>query len=464
MKYNRFTKLSIFVLALCGFVFTACDESITIDKTDESRYETPEEAIGFIVNEDGMREFGTANFRDQGLTNMFVGLTKEAAEDASFTLKYDPEALKAYNQANESNYAIFPQALVTLPESFSVSKGSKKSVKAEVKFTTGDALEANTTYVIPLKAESKSGSVKLSEKESSFLLFVKDFTKLPDTKKSTGIEIISCMEVNDTNPLNNLCFTLKNSGKYLVDMVILFSANINYNNETGKVYVYNNPNVQHLLNNREKYLQPLQDAGMKVVLGILGNHDRAGVANLADETARAYAQELKSVCEAYNLDGVFFDDEYTAEIYPAPPGFVGSSSAAASRLCYETKKAMPDKLVTVYVYSSTSRLPEIDGVESGKFVDYGIHDYGAGYDLSSNYPGMPKNRMALYSQEFNRGYWASEYSLKDLRTRNGAHMIFAMNPNRSNFTRGQIPAMQRIAEHLFDDELVYDGKPYKKDW
>lgn len=272
------------------------------------------------------------------------------------------------------------------------------------------------------------------------------------------------MEVNDTNPLNNLCFRLKNSGKYLVDMVILFSANINYNNETGKVYVYNNPNVQHLLNNREKYLQPLQDAGMKVVLGILGNHDRAGVANLADETARAYAQELKSVCEAYNLDGVFFDDEYTAEIYPAPPGFVGSSSAAASRLCYETKKAMPDKLVTVYVYSSTSRLPEIDGVESGKFVDYGIHDYGRGYDLSSNYPGMPKNRMALYSQEFNRGYWASESSLQDLRARNGAHMIFAMDPNRSNFTRGQIPAMQQIAVHLFDDELVYDGKPYKKDW
>lgn len=464
MKYNRFTKLSIFVLALCGFVFTACDESITIDKTDESRYETPQEPIGFIVNEDGMREFASTNFRNEGVAELFVGLTKEAGEDASFVLKYDAEVLKAYNEENKSNYAIFPQELVTLPENITVSKGSKKSAKAAVKFSTGDALDTHSSYVIPLRAEIKSGSVKLSEKESSFLLFVKDFTKLPDTKKSTGIEIISCMEVNDTNPLNNLCFTLKNSGKYLVDMVILFSANINYNNETGKVYVYNNPNVQHLLNNREKYLQPLQDAGMKVVLGILGNHDRAGVANLADETARAYAQELKSVCDAYKLDGIFFDDEYTKEMYPAPPGFVSSSSAAASRLCYETKKAMPDKLVTVYVYSSTSRLPEIDGVESGKFVDYGIHDYGRGYDLSSNYPGMPKNRMALYSQEFNRGYFTSESSLKEIRARNGAHMIFAMDPNRSNFARGQISAMQQIATHLFDDELVYDGKPYKKDW
>lgn len=45
----------------------------------------------------------------------------------------------------------------------------------------------------------------------------------------------------------------------------------------------------------------------------------------------------------------------------------------------------------------------------------------------------------------------------------GAHMIFAMDPYRNNFDR-QKQAMESIASKLFDDELVYDGKPYKKDW
>lgn len=273
------------------------------------------------------------------------------------------------------------------------------------------------------------------------------------------------MEVNDTNPLNNLCFTLKSSGKPLIDMVILFSANINYSNETCRVYVYNNPNVQHLLDNREKYLKPLQDRGIKVVLSILGNHDRSGVANLADETARQFAQELKAVCDAYKLDGIFFDDEYSRYQNPPPPGFVSPSSGAASRLCHETKRAMPDRLVCAYVYSSTRSLPAVDGHESGTFVDYRIHDYGGSYDLSRNYPGMPKSGMALYSQEFAQGRIASDDNLRRLRGNGyGAHMIFAMDPNRSNFDWRQKPAMESIARVLFDDELVYDEKPYKKDW
>ena len=78
------------------------------------------------------------------------------------------------------------------------------------------------------------------------------------------------MEVNDANPLHNLCYTLKESKKYVFDQVILFSGNINYNAEIGEVYNYNNENVQHLLDYKEKYLKPLQEKGMKVILGILG--------------------------------------------------------------------------------------------------------------------------------------------------------------------------------------------------
>ncbi len=459
------SKCFVVLLLMLGAFFSACDESIDLAKLDEASYEVPGEVIGYITNNGGDRKMSFVDFRDKGTEEIYVGLTEEAPEDVTVSFRYEPSLLDAYNSNNDTEYQLFPVSAVTIPGKVTIAKGGKVSGKGEVVFETTETLEKGRTYVIPLKAELASGNVGLSEAESEFLIFVDDLSKIPTADKPSGIKIISCMEVNDTNPLNNLCFTLADSGKPLIDMVILFSANINYNNETGKVFVYNNPNVQHLLDNREKYLKPLQDRGIQVVLGILGNHDHSGVANLGTEAARQFAQELKVVCDAYRLDGVFFDDEYSSYKNPPPPGFVTPSNAAAARLCYETKMAMPDKLVTVYVYSRTSSLPAVDGHDSGTFIDYAIHDYGGSYDLSGNYPGLPRSGMALYSQEYARGYTTSETNLKSLRDGGyGAHMIFAMDPFRRNFSYSQKPSMERIARALFDDELVYDGKPYKKDW
>ena len=78
---------------------------------------------------------------------------------------------------------------------------------------------------------------------------------------------------------------------------------------------------------------------------------------------------------------------------------------------------------------------------------------------------MPKSRMGLYSQEYNRGYWANTAGLQRIRTEGyGCHMIFAMDPFRRNFSYGQIPSMQNIAKNCSTDELVYNNKPYSKDW
>lgn len=73
--------------------------------------------------------------------------------------------------------------------------------------------------------------------------------------------------------------------------------------------------------------------------------------------------------------------------------------------------------------------------------------------------------MGLYSQEFNLGSTASESNLRSMRE-NGylSHMIFAMDPNRSNFEWIQMSAMERMARAFYDDELVFDGIKYPKDW
>lgn len=464
MKNKFMIKVTTLTLALAmgGMLFTSCDDDIKINNIDETNYEVPVDILGYLTNSNGKKNQDVVEFRDNGQTTIFVGTTKNVEVTTNVTLAYDATVLDEYNKAKGSNYVLFPEANVTFSGDAEIAKGANKSTAVSVAFTTSDGLTSDVTYAIPVKATSDK--VNLSDADNHFLILVKDLTTIPNASKASGIKVFSCMEINDTNPLNNLCFTLKNSKKPLVDALIMFSANINYSEENGKVYISQNPNVKHLLNNREKYLKPLQDRGIKIILGILGNHDRSGISNLSEETAKKFAQEVKATLEAYHLDGIFIDDEYSSYMRPVPPGFVSPSSAGAARLCYEVKQAMPECIVVAYAYSSTSSLPAVDGQESGTFVDFGLHDYGGSYDLSSNYPGMPKSNMGLYSQEFSRGRFASKSSLERMRTDGyGSHMIFAMDPFRSNFS-SQLSSMENMADAFYDDELVYDGQPYSKDW
>jgi len=198
-------------------------------------------------------------------------------------------------------------------------------------------LQEGVTYLLPLRATSSTEGITLSEKAQHAVYLVKDLRAQGDAYKGPdAVRNVCYFEVNDTNPLNALEFVLKDSGKLFFDDIILFSANINYNAETGRVYVLNNPNVQFLLDNNEQFLQPLRKRGMKVILGILGNHDAAGVAQLSDMGCREFAKELAAYCNAYNLDGVGFDDEYSNSPDLSNPWFAPWSSAAASRLLYET--------------------------------------------------------------------------------------------------------------------------------
>lgn len=470
MRYNRLINMPILaVMLFFAGCFAACEEDIAPSQINEDIYVVSDDLLGYVTNQDGKRLVSNAEFRNEGNTSFFLNTSKKTTQECTAALIYDKTVLEAYNVKNQTNYKPFPETLVTIENNgnLKISAGNKKSEGIKISYHSDNTLSSEDSYVIPLSVSVKSGDLVISKEEQIHLIFVKNLTSMIDCHKANGVKIISCMEVNDANPLSNLCFKLKNNNKLLVDMVILFSANIKYDKEKQKVYLYNNPNVQHLLSNREKYLKPLQDRGMKVILGILGDHDRAAVGNLADETAKVFAQEVKAMCDAYQLDGVFMDDEHSDVVHPAPPGFVNSSSYAAGRLCYEIKQAMPNRIVAVYVYTTTYSLPIIDGHQSGEYVDYGIHDYGNNYGLSSNYPGMPKANMALWSQELNdrRGTNVTEEQLRAARNDGYlSHMFFALDPMRTGFLQVQLPDLEKIARGYFDDELIYDGKPYKKDW
>lgn len=447
-------KIKIFSLALLSVgMFAACSDSIDVNGVDEEIYVKPATNLAFITDKYGASNADSVFFNDSGSTDFYVNTTSAASSEQTYTIAYDATALDNYNKANGTSYQALPQDLVTVEGQAVISAGSTKSSKVSVSYTSAEQLDTNAVYAIPLKVTGTAA--KTSAQSGEFVLLARDITKMPNCHKENGLQVISCMEINDANPLYNLCFTLKDSKKYFFDQVILFSGNINYNAETKEVYNYNNENITQCLQYKEKYLEPLQQKGMKIILGILGNHDRASMTRLNDEACRALAAELKAKIDAYNLDGVFFDDEYSS---PGDyPGFVNYNNW--SRLAYECKRAMPDKYVEAYIYAGTRSATAVDGHQPGEFVDYGIHDYGGMSDLSGNFPGMPKTGMILGSVECARGYGGSQSTFTSIRTGGyGGTMVFALAPSRTPMS-----VLNNIARGFYGEEVVRTGT-YEKDW
>lgn len=462
--------------------FSSCDnEDIYIGGADDSILQSPSGNIVYLTDGKGESNVSFVEFKDSYTLDLYLRSSKKIEGNASVTISYDADVLNAYNADNGTELATFPQSNITLPEGgrLTISAGELSSAPYALTFTGSDQLDPGTSYAVPLKVKPENAS--MASGADSFIIIVRDCTKFPGTEKyyngKPGMKIISVIEVNDVNPLNTMGFTLKESGKQFFDIVVLFSANINYNAQTGRVYVSRNENVQALLDQREKYLKPLQNRGIKVVLGILGNHDVSGISTLKPELARNFAQEVKDLCDAYELDGIFLDDEYTDYKAAAAgniPGFQAQSVEAASRLSYEIRKAQPSRLLISYRYEALYSAVAIDGMEPGSIFDYVCNDYGVRSNPVDTYPGLKINQAATGSWNCSNylqyipsnSSWTSRFSLEQMRQDGyGALMIFNFTCDPGyGLTRYILNDVQSTCKDFWDAELEYDGSWYPKDY
>lgn len=279
--------------------------------------------------------------------------------------------------------------------------------------------------------------------------------------------LFSCLEVNNTNPLQTQNYRLKKANKYLFDAVILFSSNINYSKKEDVVYIHNNENVQPILNNYEHYIKPLQDKGIKVLLSLLGNHDGSGLANLGPERSKAFAQAIADTLNKYNLDGVFFDDEYSEynkNLYATYTGFETSASyESASRLAYDVKQAIGDKWVVLYKYGNYYYGKPVDGVNPGAYLDYVLSNYGEAAADTKSFADIDPSQVGGFS--YNYGGYNSKNNLKKVRSgKHGAFMVYNLDQEKYDFDYNGVDMLFNIGYYLFDDEVEVTKTHYTKDW
>ncbi len=481
MKKYRYIFRSLMCFAVAAGM-TACDnDDLQLGSADTGVLGGSDGNVIYLTDGKGSTDVTTVEFSKSHTFNIYARTSKAVSGACSVKFTYDMGVLADYNAGAASEVAAFPESLVSLANggTVTIQSGALESNPLEITLTGSKDLDPEAVYALPLKVTAENGVIK--GESDSYIALIQDCTAFPGTDKTyegkPGMKVIGVIEVNAHNPLNVLGFTLENSGKQLFDMVVLFAANINYDAATNRVYIHCNENVQAILDNREKYLKPLQERGIKVIMGILGNHDVAGICTLDEARSAHFAQEVKHLCDTYELDGVFLDDEYTNYDEAASgkyPGFHEATYYAASRMAYDIKKAQPDRLMLIYRWFALDLGYEIEGENCGQFMDYVLNNYWVTSNPVESFPGLRQDQCGTGSWECSDGKgcfpayeaYQNTFNLTSIREEGyGALMIFNFQCSPSYLlTPYIIDSLGFMSNSFYGEGIKYDGSWYPKDY
>ena len=270
-------------------------------------------------------------------------------------------------------------------------------------------------------------------------------TSAPVVTKAYGDKtpkIVVYVETNDVNPVNAGDYLLAD-GSQFVDIVELFAANV-HKDGNGDPCIYFNDKLAPVMENIDEYIVPLQQKGIKVVLTTLGDWQNIGVANMTDSQAQKFAEILAYVVDAYGLDGIGFDDEYS-----------GTSVIVAGswgRVIEKLRALLPvGKLITVFSYGHTSQISSAQGA----MIDYAYTNFSL-WNGTPGISGVTKDRWAPMSLNLGNSYTSSLNTIKNnaKRAKDGGYGAL-MNFNlRTASDVSPLPVFNAIAEGAFNSSVT----------
>ena len=431
---------------------------------EEDNTETPVAGVAVTLNNKAEGDFFQLT-SGAATGSISVSIAEAVAEDIVVSVALDPEYAPEYSFITGDSYTAIPAEAVTFAATeLTIAAGQTESEAVEVTID-GAALGFGEGYLVPILASVKSGAAQFAMDAKRV-----NYTVMKANPRTT--KQVVYLEVNDCNPLNILEYNLAD-GTPFFDAVILFAANINYDSVNDVVYLHNNANVQALLDETDVYIQPLRKKGIKVYLGLLGNHDASGLAQLSNWGAREWAKEVAEAVRAYKLDGVNLDDEYSNSPDTSNPWFASPSNYQGAVLCYELKQAMKEACywpteVSVFEWGQLYSLPNItvDGVQhtQSEYLDWTCANYGS---ASRPYGDLTYANCSAASIQLNYGYYLYDSDIKNAKDNGyGWMMWFAFDPSGtggiSNNRAHSMNQFQKAAQGLYGQDMAQPQYVYNK--
>jgi hypothetical protein len=264
-------------------------------------------------------------------------------------------------------------------------------------------------------------------------------------RAKTGPVTVAYIEVNDHSMLNAGKYTLAKGGAQVIDVAVIFAANINY--DGSNAYLYFNPQVQSVLDNVATQVRPLQQQGIKVLLSILGNHQGAGFANFPDQaSADAFAQQLADAVNTYGLDGIDFDDEY------AEYGNNGTGQPNDFSFVYlvqALRAKLPNKLITLYDIGPAADRLSYNGQSIANTFDYAWNPYYGTWSVPSG--PTDKSRLSPAAVSYTATSSSTAASLAQRTVNEGYGVFLTYNLTEANTSS----YMTAFTQKLYGSATVY---------
>lgn len=390
-------------------------------------------------------------------------LQKEAEAEIKVKVSFDETYVTEFNYLQGTNHIAFPKKDVRFANDGIITIPIGETVGTIDVTLSGEELTSKDSYMVALKAEAESDNVTVDRKCARVNFILK-------RQNSKQVRNIVYFEVNDTNPLNALEYELMD-GTMFFDAVVIFSGNIHWDKQSGKPYMHYNNNIAALLKEKDRYIQPLRDRGIKVLMGILGDHDGSGVANLTEKGAEVYAQEIAEMCIEYGLDGVCVDDEYSEYIRMTKPNdyFISgvftdrdtprkSVAYFLERVNHYLKKDVPwETWTAVFCYGYIDdKMPDANGRKPGTFIDIVNENYGM---PAKPFGGIDLSSCSMTSIECARGTGTitEETARANKEKGYGWCMWFSLDPNREPWEK-----LSEAAKGFYNQDLKPRTGYYKK--
>lgn len=264
------------------------------------------------------------------------------------------------------------------------------------------------------------------------------------------------IETNDINPLNAGEYYFCNSSprEEVVDHVILFASNIRGN--ATSAWLHHNQNQTYILNNVSTLVQPLQNKGIKVLLGLLGDHTGVGFSNLTSAMIDSFAQQVATCVNTKGLDGVLLDEEY-ADYWNAPVGLPTPSSSILSSLILKLRELLPTKKIMVFWYGNY-----MQGISPAAInaIDYFHPNYGC-HSPESGIPASKWSKLTI--RETNQGGTDNtEQSIRYCSASYGDYgevMLFNLRPLGATTN-----IMNWFSDNLWEKTVCWTGTVHPKNY
>lgn len=425
---------------------------------------------GTLVNKENPKA-NSSTFSRNGDYQFIADLGYSAKEDGKAILKKS-ELGKIASQYNDfkgvSDYLLLPEDYYDFIQG-SFKKGDALS-EVMLKLKNYEALPQGD-YILPLVIEMDGKTLMhpvFVHKDTEYVA-LSDANKKPlpsgnynCSNRTEPMKMVAYVETNDWDIRNMGQFVLKESKKPVFDMVVLFAANMNYDAKTGKRYLYFNQELQPIVNDPDKYIKPLRDRGIKVLVDILPNHQGVGYYNFQNyEEALEFARECKRYTDILGIDGWDIDEEYAR--YDKLREKPQKGNASIFWFMRAMKEVMPDKLLTLYDFGHELEYDDIDetGKKATDYLDYSWANYREDHPSIA---GLPNQKYGKLSIEASRGqlntYELSKGAQENLKDCYGLFMVFNINGGDIRNKNAET-SLSEATKLFYGEDCIFEGKYHK---